>query len=232
MKGVICFFILVGSISTGICQRSPGPGIKNLAGYNTTNMLYSNGSYMAEKGPDVEGNPYLYEEWLTGNIVLEGGEQFDSLLLRLVLVNNELQLKMDNKEYKFNVIVKEFLLTAPGKELRKFKSGAAFDKPVNDKSFYEVLYEGKTQLLVKRKKQIVSEVTNIPGLKTKKYEENNSYFVYLPSGQIERIKKNNKSLINLLGDRKHNVEEVIEKQHLDCTKEADIVKLLQYYDTI
>ena len=103
---------------------------------------------------------------------------------------------------------------------------------MNEKSFYQVLYDGKTKLLVKYKKLIVSELTSTPGVKVKAFEDQKSYFILTAQGRMEKIKKKNKGILDLLGDRQEELKKMVETNKLKLTNDEEIIKVLAYYDSL
>lgn len=222
------------------CQRSNIPTLTPVRGMNVNQgglsgagLKYNDGSYVSEKETDIKGSPFLFDDWKKGNVLLKTKERVDSVLIKYNLYTDILQVKVDEQEYQFNVDVLEFLLPDPvSKETALFRSGFVPVPGMNEKSFYQVLYDGKTKLLVKYKKLIVSELTSTPGVKARAFEDQKSYFILTAQGRMEKIKKKNKGILDLLDDKKEELKKMVDTNKLKLTSDDEIIKALEYYDSL
>jgi hypothetical protein len=205
----------------------------NQGALNGTGVKYNDGSYISEKNADVKGQPFLYDEWKKGSVLLKTKEKIDSVLIKYNLYTDLLVVKVDAQEYQFNIDVLEFLIyNQEPAESVLFRSGYSPVPGITEKSFYQVLYDGKTKLLLKHKKIITEELTSTPGVKAKVYEDRPVYYILTTAGKMEKIKKKGDSILNILADKKKELSKLAEANKLKLTVDADLVKLLEYYDQI
>ena len=198
-----------------------------------TGLKYSDGSYLSEKGTEVKGTPFFIEDWKKGNVLLKTKERIDTVLLKYNLYTDLLHVKVDDQEYQFNIDVSEFLLPDPvTNEMALFRSGFNAEPGLNEKSFYQVLYDGKTKLLLKHKKIIISELTSTPGVKAKVFEDQKSYFILTASGKMKKIKKKNKGILDLLEEKKVELKKMADTNKLKLVTDEEIIKVLEYYDSL
>jgi hypothetical protein len=240
IKLITCLMI----ISQWLCAQStlrpsPFPNLTPVRGLSLsksdygTGLKYSDGSYLSEKGTEVKGTPFFMDEWRKGSVLLKTKERIDSVLLKYNLYSDLLNVKVDETEYQFNIDVAEFLLPdSVTKEANLFRSGFTPVAGMNEKSFYQVLYDGKTKFLLKHKKTIASELTSTPGVKAKVFEEQKFYFILTTSGKMERIKKKNKGILDLLEDKKEEVKKMVDTNKLKLTNDEEIISVLEYYDSL
>ncbi|MFC0773571.1 hypothetical protein [Terrimonas alba] len=220
--------------SSNIPRLTPIRGVNvNQGGLAGTGLKYNDGSYINEKNADVKGQPFLYDEWEKGSVLLKTKEKIDSVLIKYNLYTDLLVVKVDEQEYQFNIDVQEFLIynQDPGGNVL-FRSGYTPVPGMTEKSFYQVLYDGKTKLLLKRKKIITEELTSTPGVKVKVYEDRPAYYILTAGGKMEKMKKKGDSILNILGDKRKELTKMAEANKLKLTVDADLVKLLEYYDHI
>ncbi len=223
-----------------LCQTSNLPTMTPMRGLNAnrgglsgSGLKYNDGSYINEKDADVKGSPFLFDDWKKGNVLLKTKERIDSVLIKYNLYADMLQVKVDEQEYQFNIDVMEFLLPDPvSKETALFRSGFNPVAGMNEKSFYQVLYDGKTKLLVKYKKLITSELTSTPGVKAKVFEDQKLYFILTASGRMEKIRKKNKGILDLLDGKKEELKKMVETNKLKLADDEEIIKILEYYDSL
>ncbi|WP_276501897.1 hypothetical protein [Terrimonas pollutisoli] len=220
--------------SSNIPTLTPMRGINvNQGGLSGSGLKYNDGSYINEKSADVKGQPFLFDEWKKGSVLLKTKEKVDSVLIKYNLYTDLLLVKVDEQEYQFNIDVQEFLIYHEvSNENLLFRSGYTPVPGMTEKSFYQVLYDGKTKLLLKHKKIITEELTSTPGVKAKVYEERPAYYILTAGGKMEKMKKKGDSILNILGDKKKELTKMAEANNLKMTVDADLVKLLEYYDQI
>jgi hypothetical protein len=216
------------------------PSLTLLRGINTNHgalsgagLKYNDGSYVNEKDADIKGSPFLFDDWRKGNVLLKTKERIDSISIKYNLYADVLQVKVDDQEYQFNIEVSEFMipdLVTNGTAL--FRSGFSPVPGMNEKSFYQVLYDGRTKLLLKHKKLIGSEMTSTPGVKAKVFEDQNNYFILTASGKMEKIKKKNKGILDLLEGEKEALKKMVESNKLKLVNDEEIIRVLEYYDSL
>jgi hypothetical protein len=234
MKNNILFLLLFPvscfAQSAAMPGNLPSGTIRNIVIANPT---YNNGSYIAEKQKDYEGTIFLFDDWRPGLVLLQSGESFDSLQLKYDAVKNILFVKIEDKDYRFTAGVKEFAIYLPENQPLIFRHYRGIKEKEDEKIFYEVLKDGNYQLLRYRKKQLVTETTNVPGLKTKKIEEELIYFIAMPDSSLHRIKKRTeKELLNVLPLKTEELKVFIKNHNLNLAVDKDIIVLMEYYESL
>lgn len=235
------FLFLAGDLvfAQGTYMPSNAPSVTAIRGVNVNQgtlagmgLKYNDGSYVNEKNADIKGSPFFKEDWLAGNVLLRTKDRFDSVFIKYDLYRDLLLVKVDEKEYEFNIDVWEF--TLPGSaddEKLLFRSGFEAAPGMTDKSFYQVLYDGKTKFLLKHRKQIVSEMTSTPGVRARAFEDQKQYFILKPGGRMDKLRKKNKSILDLLGDAPE-LEKKIAAGKMKFNSDEDIIAVLKLYDSL
>lgn len=177
----------------------------------------------------VQGSPYLLDEWEVGRVRMQSGKVFLDVPLKYDLVQNLLIFRSDaGQEQLFLEPVVEFEI---GRYL--FRNGY---KPIDGASlstFYQVLADGGTKLLKRTAKRVEEEVSYGSGPKVKSivgYE-----YYYLASddnSSLVKIKKDRRSVINVLKDKKIELNRHINEQGLDLRQDNDIAKLITFYNSL
>lgn len=149
-----------------------------------------------------KSNPYLYSETFNGKVVLADGKDMGNLNL-LYDLELDIPLFIDAKGnfLKLNKTPLAFEFTTPENGLQVYKRGyPAMDKYTND-TFYQVLAEGKMQLVKKPKKSFTESTPYGTVGVVKQAIVTDTY--YLSDGQqLKKIGKDPKALINALKDKK------------------------------
>jgi hypothetical protein len=100
------------------------------------------------------------------------------------------------------------------------------------------LVAGKAQFLKKEAKSIVDTKEYASAVVQRQFMMNTKYYIYIvPKDESEKpllvsVKKNQKSILSVLKDKEDLLLKYIDDKGLDLKKEADIVKLISYYNTI
>jgi hypothetical protein len=179
---------------------------------------------------DVTGSPYLYDDWVKGNVVFADNTATRNVELRYDVLDNVLVTKSKTGEENiFSDPVSEFTLNILNKE-RLFKNGFTGGNGINNKTFFEVVYNGKTKILKREVKTILESKGYNTGTISRKIENSSIYYIAREDKSTEVIKNNEKSILTALG--KPELATYVKDNKLNLKNDADIVKLLTHYDTL
>lgn len=182
---------------------------------------------------NMEGTPYLYEDWQTGNVTLTNGvSNKEPMMLKLNMVNDVVSFKdkETGQELEFVEPVQEFSLNV-GTSTRHFKSGFKNIDGIAPTAFLEVLSDGKAQLL-KRNNKIVFEQQPIgSATKERTFIEKTKYYLVI-DGKATVVKTDKKSVLAALGDRHDQLEEYIKTNKVNFKDDAQLGKLVDYYNSL
>jgi hypothetical protein len=219
-------FVCSGVQSSPICSASGS----DLANQDTLEkqILY-NGRVWRNLYQQIDGSQFLFSsEFLSGSVTIDG-RTFDSknLKFKLDIVNDELLILTDrNTTLQLNKeIVDRFTLIYEEKPFR-FKKLEA--DSLNMLSGYaNVLYDGKTSLYVKYKKEI--RLRNSTGEKDTFIQ---SHRIYVMKEGILHTVNNKASLLKLLNDRKEELKDFIRanKIHISRNSPESIAPVVAFYD--
>jgi hypothetical protein len=184
-----------------------------------------------KKYVDVQGSPYLEEDWAQGAVDLKNGKSFKEVALKYDLVADEVLFKNEKGEaYAFAQPVKAFSLIRPGdKSQRIFRNGYAPVKGGTESSYYEVLADGKVQLLQRKVKKIREDKAYGSATAVRTMEEYTNYFI-AKDGVPVNIKKSEKAVLEAIGGDSTALEAYIRSNKLNLKNDGDLVKLLTYYN--
>ncbi|WAC41889.1 hypothetical protein [Pedobacter sp. SL55] len=173
------------------------------------------------KYENVTGSPYLVDQWLNGEVRLANGSLVKSKAVKYDAVENKLLFQQDNKVFEFFPKAVAFVLFAPERK-------RTFLLKENEKDgYFELLEDGKIQLLKKTRKKIVDRKDYNSSVVETIIAENVSYFL-LVEGKQKEVKLNRKSIISVLPSYK----EYINTQNLDPSDlEKSFIKLIAILNT-
>lgn len=237
---ICCILFCEVSVAQNVAMPSVFPALTPIRGANVNKgtltgmgVQYNDGSYMNEKSGTIKGTPLLFENWNYGTVWLLTGEKYDSMLLKYDLLGDQLFVLLNETEYEFNTGVTSFRITdSASRKVLIYRNGFAPALTFTDKSFYQVLYDGKTKLLLKIRKKIVSEITSMPGVKVKSFEDEKNYFLVTATGEMKKIRKKNSDILDMLDANKEQLKKMMSEQKLKLNKDEEIIQLLHYYDSL
>ena len=173
----------------------------------------------------IEGDAfYLSKEWMPGSIRYDGVWYEDMTMMYdlvkdavIVRHSNGVPISINNDR------VSQFKIA--GIQFVRLESGKGI-KP----GFYEVLVTGEMTLFVKRIKIIEERI--VGNELERKFAAFNQYYI-LKDGQFTSLKKP-KSLIAMLGEKKHKVNQYMNGQQVSYKKEPEraMVLITDYYNQL
>lgn len=178
----------------------------------------------------VEGTPYFKDEWMKGNVVLNGGVQYPGVYLKLDLFDNEVHY-MDQKGNDMiatSRVQRVLLLDSVSQQLFNFVNGEFIQSDNHVRGWYEVLSQGKVWLFKKYNKQLRESKPYGSATIEQSIITLNSYCV-LYNGTFTELKKM-KELPGILADKKDQVAQYIKTNNLSGKTDADFENVINYYN--
>jgi|WetSurMetagenome_2_1015567.scaffolds.fasta_scaffold01344_10 hypothetical protein len=223
------FLILFISVS-GICITPVinGPILSQQGPVKDDQNLY-NGKEWVNRYTAIRGDQFLFSKVFLDGTVTINGKTYSNISLNYDIYNDQLLIPAKrgiilqlNKE-----IVDSFTLVLENKTYRFFNTDR--DSLQNIKGFVKVLYEGKSSLYVKYKKEIQ------PLAVEEKYDLFfRTYRVYYVRGnQVDLISSKNE-LLKVLNDRRDQIKDFLKKNRIKLSKKdpESFVPVIRYYDSL
>ena len=212
-------------------------GVAGTSDYETVNRaLYR----VKGQASAVAGSPFVLPYWTRGNVKMTTGT-VPNPWLKYDLAGDRLLWRRpagDSLELDTNSMT-EFSL---GDSLRNEKHTyrryltSKMADPLLRTAFFEVDYDAGRSALLKRRSRLLYHDSNRPSLMANslgKWQDNTLYYIRNADNNIEPIRLNSKSVLNVLGKGKASaLQAYFTREHLDLSTEAGIIRLLKYYDTL
>jgi hypothetical protein len=185
------------------------------------------GVIVKETAPDIEGNPYLFDDWQTGSVTFSNGKTFTILKLKYdIHYDRLLFLTEKGEELNFSDPVEQFSINN-----ETFKKGfPPVDKQTTD-SYYKVLADGRTKLL-RFSKKVVSEHQTYGTQTTEKSYRQTDYYYIEKDGQMIKIKPDKKSVLAALPDHPVQLEAYINIHHINFKDDQAMGQMITFYNTL
>lgn len=184
---------------------------------------------------DVAGSPYINEDWAWANLTLSQGKILTMVAVKLNIENNELHYTdstgkelvamegiVRRVEY-INFITKE-------KTGYLFKNGYPAINKQNQDFYYQVLAEGKAELLVKKTKYIRTSKDDMTGIVTREFVDAAQVYYVFANSAIKQLNASKKEILDIMKDKEQLVDSFIETNKINFKKNTDLIKLFNYYN--
>lgn len=179
----------------------------------------------------VSGTPYFSENWMRGKLELSSGRIYDSQVVRLDLLADELHyLGRNGEELVASTRIKRVSLTdtITGAQYNFIHSHFLEGSSSHPTGWYQLLENGKAALYKKTGKLVSESRPYGSATIEQSVKSNDQYFVSL-NGSLSRVKKINE-LPELLGDRKEEIGQYIADNKLNGKKDAHYMTVIAYYN--
>ena len=192
---------------------------------------------------EYKGNPYLYDEWKEGYLVISDTVISPQKKLQMDLEKGELIVGMgkgrgtiiDDKSITGFAINKRDNLN---KHFYVRLEPSQFEDTDRTSHFYEAISNfKKTNYLIKEEQKYLYDPNKSRGYQTEnnlpmEWKKRTYYFIKNSSGKYIKTKLNKKSVLKVLSDKSKEVKSYVASNKIDLKKENDVVKLLNYYHSL
>lgn len=181
----------------------------------------------------VEGSPYYPDNYSAARLSFTNGKKNSAVKAKLNLYDNTI-LYMNDKGVEMEVIVPvlkiEFADSVYGGYNIVFKNGFSGNN-LKEKIYYQVLDSGKLTLL----KHIAVNYRDFTpygtAVITRQFEQKPAYFILIESA-VNKIGKNGENILDILADKKNEINTYISTHNLRLKYEPDLVSVIRYYNSL
>lgn len=232
MKTVLTAFILLLS-GNGFSQTVISFG-KTQSGAALTSLTFSGGRISTvnnQYSAIVEGSAFFNEAFITGKIMLSDGQIFDSIMLRLDLLDNTVHyMSAKGEEMVANTLIKsvDFYDSASQKEIHFDYSD--FITTSIEKGWYQLIDTGVVRLY-KRHHKSIRQNKAYNSATIEQYITTTYTYYMLINAVFTQVKKL-KSLPDMLQHKKTELLEYINVNNLTGKSDKDYQALIAYYNIL
>jgi hypothetical protein len=207
-----------------------------LYGMDQLSRISYSPSKTKSKAIHVESSAFLNKDFLNGELQLkEDSSKMTDLPLNFDIYRGQMQFIHNADTFIVGDPNKIKLITIGGK---KFIYGLGFiGLDVADKGYFEIIAEGKIQLLLFRTKELFQDSyasTYMGGAGSGKYYFKDIETLYFKIGDEAPIKflNSKKQLMKLMTGKEKEIEQYIKTNRLNIKKKQDLLKIIDYYNTL
>jgi hypothetical protein len=205
-----------------------------VAAFTTDAQNIQNGNIINfTKYSGMDGSPYFNPYWVQGNVKFRNGSTKNAIILYDELKDYVFYQGENEELVQFEMPVYEFTIAAEDGTIAHFSKFAGNGK-FPDEAFFQVLSDGKVKLLKRNSKSVSEHKEELGSAVTKRDVVDNIDYFLLIEGKVVKIKKDKKSILQTLndGNKQQDLDNYITTNKLNLKKDSDLIKLMDYYNTL
>jgi hypothetical protein len=234
----LAFFLLISvtivQAQTEEKSNQTRDSFESLVKLGADNSIVYNNTYAG-----VKGSPFLFDHWITGELVLIKDSRFSDVKMKYDMVEDNVLVQNNSGKsiYPIKAIVKSFHLKDSLGHTYNYINLALAEYSsdfIKNFGFVEILYDGTNDLIAKRKKHLVHIDAKGGYSENKSYDEfRNSpseYYWINKEGIATQLKRGKNNILKVL-DENGDLASYVKKEKLNLKKEEDIILLFAYIDS-
>jgi hypothetical protein len=180
--------------------------------------------------PAVQGSPLLQNDWAIGAVTMSDGRNFYGVSLLYNLYDDILYFKRDKEMCEFTDPVRQFTfryVKGNDSATALYRSGFPASGKNTEKNFYEVLADGKYQLLNYRYKAMVKVKGDyVRKDEYNKFEDKSQLYLYNTEDKKLTRLNNFEDMSAALGAQADSVARIMGKPKIKMKNESDVIMLV------
>ncbi len=182
---------------------------------------------------EIKGSPYLYDSYKNGFVNINNKEAQAIKNIRFNCLQNQLEYQIDELVYtpisKYHEFSIEILNDNNEIVSQQFRNG--FEDELESRTYFEVLYDGKTKLLKKHLVRIDEYSEPLSYRKMTKFTKVSSLYIYkTKEKKLVKIKAEKKAMLEVLQEKHGHIKKYIEENKLKLKSESELIETIEEYD--
>lgn len=184
---------------------------------------------------DVEGSPFLYEQWLLGSVFTKSGGKFEDVELKYNVYRDFLTYRKKGQEYVLSpdrVAAFDLKVTPVSKPLRFERRVYEGENP----RYYQIVFDGQSvDLLQMYSKKFLKGRANTDGYSAGRNDDrfiDDSDLLLARQGKLERFKKSRRGVLKKAGAHRKELQRFVKQNELSYKKTSDLVIILAHFDML
>jgi hypothetical protein len=183
----------------------------------------------------IKGTPLLFEEFRTGNFYFNNKTCITGKMINYNCFTDDVLFSDENMTYVANSQDIDYFTITGNEEdvILLFKQ--VFLSSEKKRIFMQVLYQGQSVLFKRYRKEFLEADYNKPYGQNRQVDEYNDYYEYYvkPDGrEITLLKPKKSSVMDIFSDKPDLIGNYIIKEKISLKDEADLIRLVKYYDSL
>jgi hypothetical protein len=209
----------------------------NVTGVSSLTQVGINGApVMDSEYVEVDGNPYLFSDWVSGSVNLQDNKSLTATLKFDICNNHLLFQSKDGTALELKNDARSFVLNTGDKALSDisplvFVNGYPPVGQRTESSWFQLIADGKTRLLKYYKKQIKEEKQFTSATTTKSFISMKYYYIF-KNNQLIEVSPSKKEIFKVLNDHSSELETYAKTNNINFKSDIDLAKLFAYYNSL
>lgn len=234
MKKIIVVLIIFMATGDVISQTNLNDAYNLMVRKSDIEQLNDFEVLSEEELAGVEGSPYENRKFIMGNIYQNDKLVLKNVPLRYNSFADEIEMKQNSSDTEYNALLKN-----PEYFVKMFNDVYIFVPKNNSNEeggYFKIITSGKhfdlykkstTTYLAPREARTSYEVPQPAKFVTK-----DTYFLMSKDGKLGELPTNRNKISKVLTSRTKEIKKFIDKNRLDLEQEADMARLIEYYNSI
>lgn len=180
---------------------------------------------------DVKGSSFLFDNWLTGMVMLNNHAVYKNVQLKFDVSKNEFVFNRNDSSFILGPEAVEIRLYQKHGDSLVFKNGFAINNSIPPAKYLQVFTEGKLTFLKFFQKNIEEYSEYGDATKYKRFTDMYDYYIY-KDGKATGIHLNKKELQFLLNDKWDRVSQYLSQNSLSGKDEKSFAAAIRYYNSL
>lgn len=229
MKRILFLVLVIFTMTEGLSAQTMLNGLMDNVRFNKiTEGTYSRYNL---KLSEIQGSPFLNEEFMPGKIITEADVIYTDIPLRYSGYSDELEFQKGVDEYIIDpkTIVRRAEFGGMVFGCREYYEGKKIQN-----GFFEIVEEGKATLLARytikflEKEAVKAFADPMPA----RFDPPLKDYYLMIDGKPANVISGKKGLLELFGAQKDEMESFISKNKLSIKKDDDLTKIVVHYNSL
>lgn len=206
--------------------------IKQAMDFYRTNKLQTGDWKATLSESDIEGSPYLNDEFISGTIYTTAKQKFINIPLRYNIYNDALEFKTPDNVIQA-MATPEILESAEFGEYTVVYAPFSNSKKVSH-GYFQVVVSGEASLYIKSNIRFNKAQEPVPykdAIPAQFHKKPDTYFIKVGPAEAKKV-NNKKDLIKIFPDHQNEISSFIKKNKTKISKQDHLKALVEYYNAL
>ena len=185
---------------------------------------------------EVEGNPFLFNDWANGTLVLISNQSIAAPIKFDICANQVLFKNKAGEVLALKSKITSFTLDNANTEISDLKplvfvNGYPATAKQTESSYYQLIGDGKTRLLKFYRKSVDEQRAYASATTVRSFKYFQVYYVF-KNNQLLEVQPNKKSIAKVLDEHSTQLEAYLKDHTINFKSDADLQKLFTWYNSL
>ena len=183
---------------------------------------------------DISGTPYVLTDWKEATIRFSSGRLATQFRIKFDCIKNQVMLQFEGNSFATQSKIREFVIYPKSrKEIDSmlFRKGFPVTDKANEETFYQVLLEGKTELLCLYLKQITEEQQIASKIIYRRIRDEKVFYLLKDQAMIQ-LPSDRATFSDVFYGHAEKIKQFVNEKQLKLRDAEDYKKVVEYYNSL